>query len=124
MVVCVWLCVYGCVCMGVYAWLCMYGSVCMVVYVWLCMYGSVCMVVYVWECMYGSVCMGVYVLKCMYGSVCMGVYEVPARGACRRAQAGSGTDEPSAQPCQHTGIHGEIALLSEYITLYHIDIAY
>jgi len=44
----------------------------------------------------------------------MGVYEVPARGACHRAQAGSGTGEPSAQPCQHTGIHGEIEVLSTH----------
>ncbi len=35
----VWVCMYGCVCMGVYVWVCMCGCVCMGVYVWVCMCG-------------------------------------------------------------------------------------
>jgi hypothetical protein len=34
-VVCIWLCVYGCVYMVVCIWLCVYGCVYMVVCIWL-----------------------------------------------------------------------------------------
>ncbi len=36
-------CVYGCVCMGVCVWVCVHGCVCMGVCVWVCVYGCVCM---------------------------------------------------------------------------------
>ena len=34
MVLCVWYCVYGGVCMVLCLWYCVYGTVCMVLFVW------------------------------------------------------------------------------------------
>ena len=55
MVLCVWCCVNGAVCMVLCEWCCVYGAVCMVLCVWCCVNGAVCMVLCVWCCVYGAV---------------------------------------------------------------------
>ena len=52
---CAWVCVHRCVCMGVCAWVCVHGCVCMDVCAWVCVHGCVCMGVCAWVCVYGCV---------------------------------------------------------------------
>ena len=56
MAMCVWLYMYGYVCMDMHAWLCMFGYICMAMSVWLCiaMYGYLCLAMYARLCMWRS----------------------------------------------------------------------
>ena len=71
---CVWVCVYGYVCMGMCVWVCVYGYVCMGMCVWVCVYGYVCMGMCAWVCVHGYVCMGVCACVFVCMAVCVWMY--------------------------------------------------